>query len=85
MPTMRWTLTSAVTNVVSHPQMPWIVAMKSYLVSFVVGALFGVLYAALKVRSPAPPLVALTGLLGMVLGESGWASIVAIVRTALKA
>ncbi|WP_250339198.1 DUF1427 family protein [Luteibacter flocculans] len=85
MPTMRWTLTSAVTNVVSHPQMPWIVAMKSYLVSFVVGALVGVLYAALKVRSPAPPLVALTGLLGMVLGESGWASIVAIVRTALKA
>ncbi|URL60466.1 DUF1427 family protein [Luteibacter flocculans] len=59
--------------------------MKSYLVSFVVGALVGVLYAALKVRSPAPPLVALTGLLGMVLGESGWASIVAIVRTALKA
>ena len=58
--------------------------MKSYLVSFTVGALVGVLYAALKVRSPAPPLVALTGLLGMVLGESGWASVATFVRDALK-
>jgi XapX domain-containing protein len=33
----------------------------------------GLLYAALRVKSPAPPLIALAGLLGMVLGEGGWA------------
>ena len=43
--------------------------MKDYLLSFSVGLLVGVLYYALRVRSPAPPLIALTGLLGMVLGE----------------
>ena len=46
--------------------------MKASLLSFLVGLLVGVLYAALRVRSPAPPLVALTGLLGMVLGEAVW-------------
>jgi XapX domain-containing protein len=44
-------------------------AMTDYLVSLVVGLGVGVLYALLHVRSPAPPLVALVGLLGMVLGE----------------
>ena len=43
--------------------------MKAYLVSFVVGVGVGLLYAAIRVKSPAPPLVALIGLLGMVLGE----------------
>ena len=43
--------------------------MKDYLLSFAVGLLVGVLYYLLRVRSPAPPLIALTGLLGMVLGE----------------
>ena len=35
--------------------------MKAFLLSFLVGLLVGVLYAAMRVRSPAPPLVALTG------------------------
>ena len=43
--------------------------MKAYLVSFVVGLLVGALYCLLRVKAPAPPLVALTGLLGIVLGE----------------
>ena len=46
--------------------------MKAYFASFVVGLLVGCLYAALRVRSPAPPLVALTGLLGILAGESAW-------------
>ncbi|MFH3844445.1 DUF1427 family protein [Acinetobacter baumannii] len=32
-------------------------------------SLVGVLYYVLNVKSPAPPLVALVGLLGMVIGE----------------
>ncbi len=40
-----------------------------FLLSFGVGLGVGVLYCLLRVRSPAPPLVALAGLLGMVLGE----------------
>ena len=43
--------------------------MKPFYLSFVVGCAVGLLYAALRVKSPAPPLVALLGLLGMVLGE----------------
>lgn len=43
--------------------------MKPFFFSFVVGCAVGLLYAALRVKSPAPPLVALLGLLGMVLGE----------------
>lgn len=43
--------------------------MKAYVLSFLIGCGVGVLYAALRVKSPAPPLVALVGLLGMVLGE----------------
>ncbi len=43
--------------------------MKDLLISFAVGALVGVLYGAIKVKSPAPPIIALLGLLGMVLGE----------------
>lgn len=46
--------------------------MKNYLISFGCGALVGIFYAMLKVRSPAPPLVALAGLLGMVLAEGAW-------------
>ena len=40
-----------------------------YLVSIAVGVLVGILYALLHVRSPAPPAVALLGLLGMLVGE----------------
>jgi XapX domain-containing protein len=43
--------------------------MKAMLISFAVGLLVGVVYALLRVKSPAPPLVALVGLLGMVWGE----------------
>jgi len=43
--------------------------MKVLLVSFAVGLLVGVFYGAIRVKSPAPPIVALLGLLGMVLGE----------------
>jgi XapX domain-containing protein len=43
--------------------------MRSFAISFAVGLVVGVLYAFLRVRSPAPPLIALVGLLGMVLGE----------------
>ncbi len=43
--------------------------MKLYLVSLATGVLVGVVYAVLNVRSPAPPVVALIGLLGMLIGE----------------
>ena len=43
--------------------------MKLYLVSLAAGLLVGVLYAVLGVRSPAPPVVALVGLLGILIGE----------------
>ncbi|UJR83046.1 DUF1427 family protein [Sandaracinus amylolyticus] len=43
--------------------------MKLYVVSLLAGALVGIVYAVIDVRSPAPPLVALVGLLGMLLGE----------------
>lgn len=43
--------------------------MKPYLVSLAVGLLVGVLYSLLNVRSPAPPVIALVGLLGMLAGE----------------
>ena len=42
-----------------------------YLLSLGVGLLVGLLYALVKVRSPAPPIVALVGLFGMVIGEAG--------------
>jgi XapX domain-containing protein len=45
--------------------------MKSYLVSFAAGLLVGCIYSLIRVRSPAPPLIALIGLLGIVLGEQG--------------
>jgi XapX domain-containing protein len=43
--------------------------MKMYLLSLGVGLLVGVIYALLNVRSPAPPIVALVGLLGILVGE----------------
>src|SRR5580693_4583613 len=43
--------------------------MKVLFVSFVVGLGVGLLYGLIRVKSPAPPIVALLGLLGMVLGE----------------
>ena len=43
--------------------------MSAYLISLCAGILIGVVYALFRVRSPAPPGIALVGLLGMVLGE----------------
>ena len=43
--------------------------MKVYIISLAAGMLVGVIYALLQVRSPAPPAIALIGLLGMLLGE----------------
>ena len=43
--------------------------MKPYLVSLAVGLLVGVIYALFQVRSPAPPVIALVGLLGILIGE----------------
>jgi XapX domain-containing protein len=43
--------------------------MKIYLISGAAGILVGVIYSLLSVRSPAPPLVALVGLLGILVGE----------------
>ena len=43
--------------------------MKLYLLSLGAGLLVGVLYSLLNVRSPAPPVIALIGLLGILAGE----------------
>ncbi len=43
--------------------------MKLYVLSLAAGLLVGVVYSLLQVRSPAPPLVALIGLMGILLGE----------------
>ncbi|TWF58330.1 XapX domain-containing protein [Neorhizobium alkalisoli] len=43
--------------------------MKVYLFSLGAGLLVGIIYSLLNVRSPAPPVVALIGLLGILVGE----------------
>jgi XapX domain-containing protein len=43
--------------------------MRIYPLSLVTGVLVGVIYSLLNVRSPAPSLVALVGLLGILSGE----------------
>jgi len=43
--------------------------MQSYLVSLGAGLLVGIVYGLLKVQSPAPPVIALVGLLGILGGE----------------
>jgi XapX domain-containing protein len=54
--------------------------MKTYVASLAVGLLVGVIYALFNVRSPAPPVIALVGLLGILLGEQ----IPSLVRHAFK-
>lgn len=44
--------------------------MSPLLISLGAGALAGLIYALINVRSPAPPAVALIGLLGMVIGST---------------
>lgn len=43
--------------------------MKAYLLSLGAGLLVGVVYSLLGVRSPAPPVIALLGLAGILAGE----------------
>jgi XapX domain-containing protein len=43
--------------------------MNTYVLSAAVGLLVGVIYGVLNVRSPAPPVIALVGLLGILAGE----------------
>ena len=43
--------------------------MKLYVLSLGAGLLVGVVYSLLSVRSPAPPLIALVGLMGILVGE----------------
>jgi len=43
--------------------------MRAYLLSLGAGLVVGIVYSLLNVRSPAPPVVALVGLLGILLGE----------------
>ncbi|MGX5735015.1 XapX domain-containing protein [Bosea thiooxidans] len=43
--------------------------MQSYVLSLGAGLLVGVVYSLMNVRSPAPPVIALVGLLGMLAGE----------------
>lgn len=43
--------------------------MRMYLLSLGAGVFVGMIYSLLNVRSPAPPLVALVGLLGILMGE----------------
>ncbi|MEM6162593.1 DUF1427 family protein [Erwinia sp. P6884] len=43
--------------------------MSPLLISLGAGVLIGLMYALLNVRSPAPPAIALVGLLGMIIGS----------------
>jgi XapX domain-containing protein len=43
--------------------------MIGYLVSLFMGLMVGAAYGLVQVRSPAPPLIALVGLFGMLLGQ----------------
>ncbi len=47
-------------------------APMNYLISLAIGLSVGVIYGALDFRSPAPPAIALVGLMGMLLGEKLW-------------
>ncbi|QCR38196.1 XapX domain-containing protein [Nissabacter sp. SGAir0207] len=43
--------------------------LKPYTVSLAMGMLAGAIYVAVGVNSPAPPIIALLGLFGMLVGE----------------
>ncbi|MPW15569.1 DUF1427 family protein [Paraburkholderia sp. CNPSo 3157] len=53
--------------------------MKACIASLAAGVAVGLLYNVIDVKSPAPPIVALIGLLGMVAGEHA----IPFVRTVL--
>ncbi|WP_206929294.1 XapX domain-containing protein [Roseococcus thiosulfatophilus] len=54
--------------------------MTLHIASLAAGLLVGVVYSLLNVRSPAPPVVALVGLLGILIGEQ----IVPVARNLMK-
>ncbi|GLV23570.1 XapX domain-containing protein [Sphingobium sp. Cam5-1] len=43
--------------------------MKAYILSLGAGLIVGIIYSLMGVRSPAPPVIALVGLAGILLGE----------------
>lgn len=43
--------------------------MKAYVISLGAGLVVGIVYSLMGVRSPAPPVIALVGLAGILLGE----------------
>ncbi|MEC3912404.1 DUF1427 family protein [Sphingobium sp. CR2-8] len=43
--------------------------MKAYILSLGAGLIVGLVYSLMGVRSPAPPVIALVGLAGILLGE----------------
>ena len=45
-------------------------SLSPYLLSLGAGIAIGVIYGLIAVRSPAPPIIALLGLLGMLAGEA---------------
>lgn len=55
--------------------------MKNYLLSLAVGLVVGAIYSLFEVRSPAPPLVALVGLAGILLGEKLFPLVTQLVQT----
>ncbi len=59
--------------------------MKLYVLSLAVGAFVGIVYSVLNVRSPAPPLVALVGLLGILIGEQAIPAARQLIETKLQA
>ena len=54
--------------------------MKLYLASLGAGLLVGIVYSLVNVRSPAPPVIALIGLFGILIGEQ----IVPVARHLIK-
>lgn len=54
--------------------------MKPYLVALGIGLMVGAIYSLLGTRSPAPPAIALLGLLGMLLGEQAVPLAMQVVR-----
>ena len=43
--------------------------MKAYILSLLAGLLVGLFYSLAHIRSPAPPVIALVGLFGILVGE----------------
>jgi XapX domain-containing protein len=43
--------------------------LKAHMVALAAGVLVGVIYGLISVRSPAPPIIGLVGLLGILIGE----------------